>query len=391
MTTIRVIPADLLKNSYNIIRITDDLNKAASAVLDAANSAPSYNGQFGPKVKAIGISAQSSGARKSEALQENGKNLAVRAERFQIADTGAGFSDMQQKLLSILISAGKIAQSGLDLINWLSNNHVNESGSDFFISPLGKLFDTWLNLKYEGNFFPIKDYIKKGQYKQWSQILENDAWEWEFLDIFKWKKSTVSQQTQSRGKRQYTRKPTEKGGGWQFLDDEEKTGWQNFREKFLKFDIPIFEASGSLGSMEGKTSNSKWSVDALKANASGKITLGGEDWFGGEISGDVSLASGKYSRTLGKNGYLDLQADFMKASGKVSFSATEGFEASAGFSILEVSGKTGINVGNHRIGIEATVRAGQKWGVSVSKKGKFKVQLGCFDIGLDIGKKFSLF
>ena len=89
-------PYDLLKDSYSLKSIASSLERAASAVRDAANSAPSYNGQFGPKVRAIGFEAQMSGVRKSEAIQENGKKLDKHAERFQAADNGWGFSQIER-------------------------------------------------------------------------------------------------------------------------------------------------------------------------------------------------------------------------------------------------------------------------------------------------------
>lgn len=79
---IRVNPDQLLSSSKSINNISSEIKHISEAVRNTANSAPSYNGQFGPKVKSIGNDAYSSGSRYSSALNSSSSDLSIRANKF---------------------------------------------------------------------------------------------------------------------------------------------------------------------------------------------------------------------------------------------------------------------------------------------------------------------
>ena len=76
----------LITNADKIFDSASELQKISRAVQNAANSAPSYNGQFGPKVKAIGNAACSQGMQQSYDLQSKAGDLKNRANKFDNTD-----------------------------------------------------------------------------------------------------------------------------------------------------------------------------------------------------------------------------------------------------------------------------------------------------------------
>ena len=90
---IRVDPDLLLSNSKRIINISSEIKHISETVRNAANSAPSYNGQFGPKVKSIGKTAYSDGMKNSDFLKSASSDLSVRAQRFSNTDSKSIFGD----------------------------------------------------------------------------------------------------------------------------------------------------------------------------------------------------------------------------------------------------------------------------------------------------------
>ena len=86
MSKIQVSYSNLKSNSEKIFDSAAELQKISRAVQNAANSAPSYNGQFGPKVKAIGNAACSQGMQRYYDLQSKAGDLKNRANKFNNAD-----------------------------------------------------------------------------------------------------------------------------------------------------------------------------------------------------------------------------------------------------------------------------------------------------------------
>lgn len=93
MARIRVVPEDLLKQAHEIaglcILVMDETNQ----VLKASRTAPPYDGQFGPIVRAIGDSVHSLGRIRSESIKETGIRLTGISEAFTAVDNFAIYSD----------------------------------------------------------------------------------------------------------------------------------------------------------------------------------------------------------------------------------------------------------------------------------------------------------
>jgi len=83
---IRVNPDILNQSGNNLISTSSSVQRAGSSANSAASSAPSYDGQFGPKVKAIGNEARAIANGNAEELTNHGKKLLERATIFQTAD-----------------------------------------------------------------------------------------------------------------------------------------------------------------------------------------------------------------------------------------------------------------------------------------------------------------
>lgn len=87
MAKIRINP-DIIDNYGNNIKgQAGYVLQRAESVNHAAMNAPSYNGQFGPKVRAIGASAHSAGRQHTERLSNQGQNLCSIGAHFRSVDT----------------------------------------------------------------------------------------------------------------------------------------------------------------------------------------------------------------------------------------------------------------------------------------------------------------
>src|SRR3972149_11358543 len=89
MTLIRVDPVDLQAKARGIEEITDGYRGLAQKALQATQAAPSYDGQFGPPVRAIGNEAHVRLDRVAGRLSELSRELARIAEGFAAADATA--------------------------------------------------------------------------------------------------------------------------------------------------------------------------------------------------------------------------------------------------------------------------------------------------------------
>lgn len=93
MARIRVNPEDLLNQAHEIAGLCISVMNEANRVLKISRSAPPYNGQFGPIVRAIGDSAHSLGRIRSESVKETGIRLTGISEAFIEVDNFAIYSD----------------------------------------------------------------------------------------------------------------------------------------------------------------------------------------------------------------------------------------------------------------------------------------------------------
>jgi len=89
MSVIRVDPADLQAKARRIEEIADGYRGLAQRALQATQGAPSYDGQFGPPVRAIGNEAYVRLDRLAGRLSELSRELARIAEGFASADAAA--------------------------------------------------------------------------------------------------------------------------------------------------------------------------------------------------------------------------------------------------------------------------------------------------------------
>ncbi len=86
MTLIKVDPSILQGSGQDIQGNGQNISSAGSSVLGAATGAPSYDGQFGPKVAAIGQEAYSRLGNSSDQLDNLGSRLSLKGAEFQAVD-----------------------------------------------------------------------------------------------------------------------------------------------------------------------------------------------------------------------------------------------------------------------------------------------------------------
>ena len=243
---IRVNPQNLLSNANNISSISSEFKRISRDVVKAANSAPSYNGQFGPKVKAIGQSAFSSASRYSTALDVNSDDLRRHAKKF--IDTDNFFSVRRFNLIPRILPWIKpyikpyilrrifpfilpyrlgfleiTAWNGIT--QWLHNEHHGENG-----------FLNWNGINY-----PILGRLQSNDSnKTWyTTILGFDEIKWSGSGIFTWKSDGKEYRINPLGQLQpgkefYEKYSFTKKGGFQGSKSSSSTNWEYVREKLLK-------------------------------------------------------------------------------------------------------------------------------------------------------------
>ena len=89
MTNILVNPPSLLTIANTIITIASAVQKAGDLAWRSASGAPSYDGQFGPKVRALGQAALARAKKQSVSTNLLSSSLSKRAKAFQVADSAA--------------------------------------------------------------------------------------------------------------------------------------------------------------------------------------------------------------------------------------------------------------------------------------------------------------
>ena len=100
MTQIHVDPAILRQSAQQLAAAADRLKTLGDEVADAAASAPSYDGQFGPLVGSLGAEAIGQLQGQSARLSTQSEALLLKAEEFEAADlqTQQGLTGLQLKL-----------------------------------------------------------------------------------------------------------------------------------------------------------------------------------------------------------------------------------------------------------------------------------------------------
>ena len=89
MGEIRVDPAALKSNAKQIVTVSTAVQKAGDLTWRSASDAPSYDGQFGPKVRAMGQAALTRARKHSGSTQTLSDSLNRRADAFEAADSVA--------------------------------------------------------------------------------------------------------------------------------------------------------------------------------------------------------------------------------------------------------------------------------------------------------------
>ena len=86
MTRIRVDPELLRLKSQELGRLAAEMHRIAREAVEIAERAPSYDGQFGPKVRALGAEAFAQLSARGDKLVELAAALEAVADRFEQAD-----------------------------------------------------------------------------------------------------------------------------------------------------------------------------------------------------------------------------------------------------------------------------------------------------------------
>ena len=135
MTKIRVDPPLLREQAKVLEQHAEEMHQLAHQVLSSAESVPSYDGQFGPKVRALAAQAQAELSRRSADIHERAEQLGAIAARFEQADleSVAGMERLAVTMQSWL------ERSGATLAGWVRS----PSGQSFFqrLSSLASVAD----------------------------------------------------------------------------------------------------------------------------------------------------------------------------------------------------------------------------------------------------------
>ena len=102
MTTIRVNPTELRRAALEIGQAADRFRLLADDVLRATQTAPSYDGDFGPQVRSIGMEGYARLKTEADRLSALSQQLERKAEAFEAADAQAqaGLNDVGRTLRS---------------------------------------------------------------------------------------------------------------------------------------------------------------------------------------------------------------------------------------------------------------------------------------------------
>jgi hypothetical protein len=86
MAKIRVTPSRLKTSADELQKISAEVEDVGNQVQATANRAPSYEGQFGPKVQALGVEAMARSQKVAQNLSALAEELQTKGEAFEAAD-----------------------------------------------------------------------------------------------------------------------------------------------------------------------------------------------------------------------------------------------------------------------------------------------------------------
>jgi len=86
MSYIRVDPPSLRERANDLEQYAEQVRRLADQVVASAEGAPSFEGQFGPKVRALAAQAHAELSRRAADIHERAEQLGAIAARFEQAD-----------------------------------------------------------------------------------------------------------------------------------------------------------------------------------------------------------------------------------------------------------------------------------------------------------------
>ena len=115
MSQIRVDPGELAQAAQKFGDLAARLSQLAAETVHAAESAPSYEGQFAPQVQSMGQDAQSRLSQQATRLRTLGEELAATASAFESADQQSiqGFEQLVLQFRGLLDGLGQLLPGGL--------------------------------------------------------------------------------------------------------------------------------------------------------------------------------------------------------------------------------------------------------------------------------------
>jgi uncharacterized protein YukE len=115
MSQIRVDPGELAQAAQKFGDLAARLSQLAADTVHAAESAPSYEGQFAPQVQSMSQDAQSRLSQQATRLRTLGEELAATASAFESADQQSiqGFEQLVLQFRGLLDGLGQLLPGGL--------------------------------------------------------------------------------------------------------------------------------------------------------------------------------------------------------------------------------------------------------------------------------------
>ncbi len=333
---IRVDPAVLKQCSGNISGVGNNINLTGQGVVGLSRSAPSYNGQFGPRVQAIGMEALTRSQGLSAQMNDHSTKLQVRAQAFEAADMGGVsafiFSDPAFSNPNNLLVFGRFPDSSIE--KYMCLGAASSAPSKFWTG--GLVLDKW-----------------------W------EKWEAEKTLGFigKSKKLPIFGETRGRpyknekGEKLKLNFPVWEGRACSTGEDPVRLGG-----------VPINFAAGALAVGLGTGFDSKGrlygglNIEGTLAEANTSGTLLGDKNLG--LGGSAGIQVGHADAFAG---YKD---------------GTVGAEI--GVDLVRAEGTLGGNFAGKNVGVTGSIGIGFKLGFKIGKD--TKIALGPFEIGFHIGE-----
>jgi len=135
MSYIRVDPPSLRERANDLEQYAEQVRRLADQVVASAEGAPSFEGQFGPKVRALAAQAHAELSRRAADFHERAEQLGAIAARFEQADLES-VAGMERLAISM---QSWVERSGATLAGWARS----PSGQSFFqrLSSLASVVD----------------------------------------------------------------------------------------------------------------------------------------------------------------------------------------------------------------------------------------------------------